>query len=133
MEMSEIAVAVAVLMVVTIAAMLAGSRTPGAAHVERFGGGDASESPVVLQYFRMQGCPHCERFDSVWSEIKASGPRMPGVTFEQHDAGGAEAARYGVKSFPHIQLVASGEPHVYDGRREAAAVEAFVEAKRRVR
>ena len=66
-----IAVSAGVLLVVVLISVWCGCTGPRyEAYLDDDGGGDRIPK---LQYFRMDGCPHCERFDSVWAELEASG------------------------------------------------------------
>jgi thioredoxin-like negative regulator of GroEL len=114
--------AAAALAVVTLVAAFGGAC--GSRSREGF---HSAEAPVV-QYFRMDTCPHCKRFDGVWEQLKAAGAAaMPGVRFEQHDASSDEAREHGVRSFPHIQMiVAGGEPVVFEGSRDVETLKDFV-------
>ena len=113
--------AAAALAIVTIVACVCGSCRWGR---EGFHSGDV---PVV-QYFRMDTCPHCKRFDSVWSQLKSVGAAAhPGVRFEQHDASSEEARKHGVRSFPHIQMVVGGRaPAVFEGSRDVETLTSFI-------
>ena len=128
-----LAIAVGVLVLFTILMIVTGCRIPRAFEMYSDGepggsqgGGPAGGAGVVMQYFRMDGCPHCERFDSVWGEIKAEGAAL--AKFEVHEAGGAEAEKHGVRSFPHLQKVVGGQVTEFDGKREKQAILQFLSA-----
>jgi hypothetical protein len=89
-----------------------------------FGGAEAFSDGIVVQYFRMDGCPHCERFDGVWKSLKGQAP--PDVDFQEFDAAGPEAKKYGVHAFPHIQMIVDGTPKVFDGPRDVQSLEKFI-------
>lgn len=117
-----LAIAVGVLVIFTVIMVCTGCRIPKA--FEMYSDEAAHGDKVVLQYFRMDGCPHCEKFDSVWGEVKAEGAGA--ADFEIHEAGGAEAEKHGVRSFPHLQKVAGGQVTEYEGKREKQAILKFL-------
>jgi hypothetical protein len=119
-----LAIAVGVLVLFMILMVCTGCRIPKA--FEMYSDGKAGGAPVVLQYFRMDGCPHCEKFDSVWGEIKTEGSGA--AEFEIHEAGGAEAEKHGVRSFPHIQKVVGGQVTEFDGKRDKQSILQFLSA-----
>ena len=123
-----LAVVAGVLVILTLLATWSGCRA-----YRRWGGGggeafSSGEEPMLVQYFRMDGCPHCERFDSVWSQLKAVGGSA-NVEFQQFEAGSPEADKYGVRAFPHIQMVVDGAAKVYEGNRSKEAIEKFIASK----
>jgi glutaredoxin len=117
-----LAIAVGVLVIFTLLMVCTGCRIPKA--FEMYSDGGASGSRPVLQYFRMDGCPHCVKFDSVWSEVKAEGADL--AEFEVHAAGGTEAEKHGVRSFPHIQKVVAGQVTEFEGKRDKQTILRFV-------
>lgn len=118
-----LAIAVGVLVIFTVFMVCTGCRIPKA--MEMYYDGESSGSPpVVMQYFRMDGCPHCEKFDSVWGEIKSEGSGA--AEFEVHEAGGAEAEKHGVRSFPHLQKVVGGQVTEFDGKRDKQTILQFL-------
>jgi hypothetical protein len=127
-----IAVALVVLVVVVFLAVWTGCTGPRAAASEAFyefdegdGGGLGGGGGGKLQYFRMEGCPHCDRFDKVWSEIERGGLAEE-MELQKLDSRSPEASEHGIRGFPHIQMVtADGRVLVYQGKREQASIESF--------
>jgi hypothetical protein len=117
-----LAIAVGVLVIFTLIMVCTGCRIPKA--MEMYSDEGHGAPSVVLQYFRMDGCPHCERFDSVWGEVKLEGSGL--ARFELHEAGSAEAEKHGVRSFPHIQKVADGRVTQFDGKRDKDTILRFL-------
>jgi thiol-disulfide isomerase/thioredoxin len=134
MRREHVLAALAMLGVVTVAALLAGSRSGGASSVgpmlpgiERFDA-SAAASGVELQYFKIDSCPYCQAFDPVWEELKAA--FAAGPTFRTLTPSSPEADTYKVSSFPHIQAVSGDKATVYNGPRSLAELKAFVEQQR---
>ena len=128
-----IAVALVVLVVVVLLAVWTGCTGPMAATSEAFydevaggeGGGGGPGGGGKLQYFRMEGCPHCDRFDKVWSEIERGG-LADEMELQKLDSRSPEASEHGIRGFPHVQKVtADGEVLVYQGKRDQASIESF--------
>ena len=124
MKKTTILAALLVLAAVTLLATWTGCISPWSG-TEGF----SEDGGVVLQYFRMEGCPHCEKFDGVWKKLTASG--APSVEFKKYEAGSKEAEEHGVRAFPHIQmLVGDGQPKVFDGSRTLESLEDFINQHR---
>jgi hypothetical protein len=78
-----------------------------------------------LQYFKMDGCPHCERFDKVWEDIERGG-LADVMELQKLDSRSPEASEHKVRGFPHVQVVtADGRVVVYQGKRDQSSIEEF--------
>lgn len=80
---------------------------------------------VDVEYYAMDGCPHCAAFDPVWkaveTKVAASGPDG-GVSMHRWDIktdeGHAKAKEAGVTAFPHVQKKGpDGTVEVFNGKR----------------
>lgn len=64
-----------------------------------------------LTYYRMEGCPHCEKFDSVWAEIKSNNNTT--VTIRNPvDSNDPECVTNDIKGFPTILLTDSNNKKI---------------------
>jgi|TARA_B100001758_G_C18307998_1_gene556164 thioredoxin-related protein len=73
----------------------------------------------ILQYFSMNGCPHCEKFTVTWKEIE----KMLNKNTEHFDETSSKyyelVDKFKIQGFPHIQALVNGNPVEYSGSREA--------------
>ena len=58
-----------------------------------------------LTYYRMEGCPHCARFDSAWQDFKSKNDSN--VAARKVDSKDPECQQNGVQGFPTILLTDS--------------------------
>lgn len=98
--------------------------------------GFETDDPVHVEYFSMQGCPHCKAFDPIWdsvkSEVEASDTATSVVLHKYEvttEAGKEKAAEASVNAFPHIRKITSdGEVTVFNGKRDESSLKEFCDA-----
>ena len=56
----------------------------------------------TLVYYRMEGCPHCSKFDTSWKEFKSKNDTS--ISVRQVDSKDPECKNNGVQGFPTILL-----------------------------
>jgi hypothetical protein len=64
----------------------------------------------TLTYYRMEGCPHCERFDKAWKEFKSK--NNSNVGWREVKSDDPECQSNGVKGFPTILLTNSKKERI---------------------
>jgi thiol-disulfide isomerase/thioredoxin len=80
-------------------------------------------SPLVVEYYYMNGCPWCDKFMPEWDTYQQQASAQ-GVTcrkIEASDAGDA-LSKYGIKGFPTVIIIRDGQASEYEGDRTAAAL-----------
>jgi thiol-disulfide isomerase/thioredoxin len=122
--MSKACIASLVVFVVVVAITLYLACTPRGGQ-EAFG-----EPSAVFTFWKMEGCPHCVRFEETYSALKAEFEAL-GVRFRAvSDL--SEARSKGVTAFPTLELAVAGRaPERYSGPRTQKAISEFI--KERVR
>jgi Thioredoxin len=85
---------------------------------------------VVCEYFAMEGCPHCVKFDPVWRQVVEKFSGQSGVVFKRwnvSEPGGKKAAQAaGVSGFPHVRKTVKGVVTEFSGERTVDALEIFL-------
>lgn len=90
---------------------------------------------TTVEYYAMEGCPHCKAFDPIWNAVKAdveASDTASGVVLHKYDVtdpqGKEKASDAGVTAFPHVRKVSpDGEVTVFSGKREEASLKEFCE------
>lgn len=112
-------VAALVLLVVAIVLTLYTSST------FRGGGKEGFESGAVFTFWKMNGCPHCVKFEDTYASLKAEFEGR-GVEFKSVDDMSV-ARTNGVTAFPTLELsVGGGSPQRYSGPRTHAAISEWI-------
>ena len=89
----------------------------------------------TIEYYAMEGCPHCKAFDPIWNSVKAdveASDTASGIVLHKYDVtdpqGKEKASEAGVTAFPHVRKVAAdGEVTVFSGKRDEASLKEFCE------
>jgi glutaredoxin len=99
---------------------------------------------MTLMYFKMDHCPHCKRFQSVWEEIKLkAGKRYTKMQFIELDIDKDDFARSDEneshrnyfynktqKTVPHVALHYKDDYHTFKGgERTTASVMEFIRGR----
>tara|TARA_A100001011_G_C14259591_1_gene821732 strand:- start:156 stop:599 length:444 start_codon:yes stop_codon:yes gene_type:complete len=66
--------------------------------------------PKSLVYYRMDGCPHCKKFDGDWDKFKSS--NTTSISTRKVDSNDPECQENGVQGFPTILLTDSDKKKI---------------------
>jgi thiol-disulfide isomerase/thioredoxin len=88
-----------------------------------FKGVEKFSSPVVVEYYYMNGCPWCEKFMPEWDNYQqqASAKGISCKKIEASDAGD-DLSKYNIQGFPTVMIIRDGLATEYKGERTAAAL-----------
>jgi thiol-disulfide isomerase/thioredoxin len=78
----------------------------------------------LVEYFYMNGCPWCEKFDPEWTKFTEVA-KTNGINTKKYEASEAsdKLAQYGITGFPSIMITKSGgKPTEYKGDRTSDAL-----------
>lgn len=97
--------------------------------------GFESGGQSTIEYYAMEGCPHCKAFDPIWNSVKAeveASDTASGLVLHKYDVtdpqGKEKASEAGVTAFPHVRKVSpDGEVTVFSGKRDEASLKEFCE------
>lgn len=64
-----------------------------------------TSSKPVLIFFYLEGCPHCERMDPIWSELEQE---TPGIEFVKVESASVPA-ELGISGFPKFIKIQGGK------------------------
>ena len=108
----KLAIAVSVLIVVALIGAFIYNRS-----VELF------SSPVVVEYYYMNGCPWCDKFMPEWEKYQAQASAA-GIDCKKIEAGdaGDNLSKYNIHGFPTVIIIRDGKATEYSGERTAAAL-----------
>lgn len=77
-----------------------------------------------LTYYHMNGCGHCQNFNSVWDEFTSNYSGPPEITFEKIESANAPSS---VKGFPTIILTkADGSTSEFNADRTTGELQNFI-------
>jgi thioredoxin-like negative regulator of GroEL len=83
------------------------------------------ESKPVLSYYFLPTCGWCKKFDPEWEKFVKMAPET--ITTQKVDGNiSPDVEKYGIKSFPHIQLVKGDKVVVFEGDRTTDNLLKFV-------
>ena len=78
----------------------------------------------TLIYFYMNGCPHCDEFDSVWDQFKEEYDGEVDVMSLER----AECEQYAIQSFPTVRLYnGNGSYKTFEKERTVVELLNFVD------
>lgn len=82
----------------------------------------SNKSPLV-EYYSMEGCPHCMRFNPEWEKFENEA-KENGVTTKKYDArkDTEQVQKAGVEGFPTVIITKEGNSYTYEGPRKADAL-----------
>ena len=81
-----------------------------------------TDSNFNLEFYSMNGCGWCNKFKPAWNELQQKFPNNCNEINENHPERNSKMNLYGIRGFPHIQLIKSdGNVVVY--KSEAATPE----------
>lgn len=89
------------------------------------GFGNGGDTEVV--YYYMDGCPHCTKFDSTWSDFESANGSGVSTRKVEGKSAQAECSKHGVDGFPTILAIKDGKKHetladrTVDGLKKLAA------------
>jgi glutaredoxin len=86
-----------------------------------------SNKSTMVEYYSMEGCPHCVRFNSEWEKFENEA-KSNGITTHRYDArkDAEKVQQAGVEGFPTVMITKNGQTHTYEGARKADALMAEV-------
>jgi thiol-disulfide isomerase/thioredoxin len=86
-------------------------------------------SGIKIEYYTMNGCPHCQKFNPEWEKLveMAKAEKIETVKYDARE-NRDKVAEAGVDGFPTIRIVRNGKAKVYEGARKADAI--LAEAKK---
>jgi thiol-disulfide isomerase/thioredoxin len=92
-------------------------------------GSEGFNNGVKIEYYTMNGCPHCQRFNPEWEKLVELA-KKEGIETVKYDAreDRDKVSAAGVDGFPTIRIVRNGKAVVYEGARKADAI--LAEAKK---
>lgn len=82
-----------------------------------------SNKNTLVEYYSMQGCPYCVRFNPEWEKFEKES-RSLAVTTQSYDArkDSEKVQKAGVEGFPTVMITKDGKTYTYEGPRTAAAL-----------
>ena len=90
-------------------------------YLESFG------NPVKCTYYYMNGCPHCERMDPVWSSLKNNYNGNIKLEKKERGEAGADLDKYKIQGFPTVILVdQNGNHKEFEGERTESSLMNFL-------
>jgi thioredoxin-like negative regulator of GroEL len=80
-------------------------------------------SPVVVEFYYMNGCGWCEKFMPEWEkyQAQATAAGIQCKKIEAQDAGD-NLTKYNIHGFPTVIIIRDGQATEYDGERTADAL-----------
>ncbi len=66
-----------------------------------------TDSDFNLEFYSMNGCGWCNKFKPAWKELEQKFPNNCQEINESHPERNSKMKLYGVRGFPHIQLIKS--------------------------
>lgn len=92
-----------------------------------------TDSNFNLEFYSMNGCGWCNKFKPAWNELQKKFPNNCDEINENHPERKSKMNLYGIRGFPHIQLIKSdGNVVVYKaapeikGDRSAEDIEKWI-------
>lgn len=74
---------------------------------ENFNTDTDTDSDFNLEFYSMNGCGWCNKFKPAWKELEQKFPNNCQEINESHPERNSKMKLYGVRGFPHIQLIKS--------------------------
>lgn len=86
-----------------------------------------SNKSIVVEYYSMEGCPHCVRFNPEWEKFESEA-KSNGITTQHYDArkDAEKAQKAGIEGYPTVVITKEGSSYTYEGPRKADALMAEV-------
>jgi len=82
-----------------------------------------SNKGAVVEYYAMEGCPHCIRFNPEWEKFETEA-KANGITTHKYDArkDTEKVRQAGIEGFPTVMITKEGQSYTYEGPRKADAL-----------
>lgn len=81
-----------------------------------------------LTYYYLPGCGWCNKFTPVWEEFASQAPNGVVLRKVNAETDSEEVDKYGIDSFPHVQLLKDGKITVFNSTRTADSLMKFLKS-----